>query len=51
MPFTKIRFGRNKGKYRSESGKIYTQDQMKLYYATDGFKKKPKFAKGKSNKA
>ena len=42
MPFTKIRSGKNKGKYRSPSGRIFTEKQVKLYYATEGFKKKPK---------
>lgn len=46
MPFKKI--GANK--YRSESGKIYTEAQVKLYYATDGFKKKPKVSLKKGNK-
>tara|TARA_R100000988_G_C3979578_1_gene156171 strand:+ start:121 stop:261 length:141 start_codon:yes stop_codon:yes gene_type:complete len=36
MPFTKI----GKNKYKSPSGKIFTEKQVKLYYATDGFKKK-----------
>jgi hypothetical protein len=35
MPFKKV----GKDKYKSPSGKIYTTDQVKLYYATDGFKK------------
>ena len=38
MPFKKI----GKNKYRSPSGKIYTEKQVKLYYATEGFTKKPK---------
>ena len=42
MPYTKINSGPNKGKYKSESGKIVTKDQMKAYYATNGFKSKPK---------
>tara|TARA_R110002020_G_scaffold184849_3_gene382140 strand:- start:690 stop:824 length:135 start_codon:yes stop_codon:yes gene_type:complete len=37
MPFKKS--GR---KYKSPSGKKYTKTQVKRYYATDGFKKKPK---------
>lgn len=36
MPFTKIP-GTNT--YKSTSGKKYTAKQVKLYYATDGFKK------------
>ncbi len=38
MPFTKTKGG----KYKSKSGRIFTKDQMKLYYATNGFKKRPK---------
>jgi len=38
MPFKKITHGKNKGKYRSESGKIYTKKQIKLYHLTKGFK-------------
>jgi Holliday junction resolvase-like predicted endonuclease len=41
-PFIKIKSGKNKGKYRSESGRVYTQAQMKLYYATEGFTKSSK---------
>jgi hypothetical protein len=37
MPFKKI--GPNK--YRSPSGKIYTARQVRAYYATQGFKRKP----------
>ena len=43
MPFTKVP-GTNK--YKSPSGKIWTEKQVKLYYATKGFKIKPKKAKG-----
>lgn len=35
MPFKKV--GRNKNV--SPSGKVFTDKQVKLYYATDGFKK------------
>lgn len=42
MPFTKIK-GTNK--YKSPSGKIFTEKQVKLYYATDGFKKSSKIYK------
>ena len=35
MPFKKV--GKNKNV--SPSGKIFTDAQVKLYYATDGFKK------------
>jgi len=38
MPFKKV--GRNK--YKSPSGKKYTGKQVRAYYATNGFKRKPK---------
>lgn len=40
MPFTKIVSGKDKGKYRSPSGRKFTKAQVKAYYATNGFKKK-----------
>ena len=40
MPFTKITSGKNKGKYRSPSGRVFTKKQVALYHATNGFKKK-----------
>jgi|TARA_R110000751_G_scaffold173181_1_gene279551 hypothetical protein len=36
MPFKKV----SKNKYTSPSGKKYSKKQVKMYYATDGFKKK-----------
>ena len=36
MPFKKIGKNRN----QSPSGRIFTDAQVRLYYATDGFKKK-----------
>lgn len=39
MPFNKIKSWKDKGKYRSESWKVYTEGQVKLYYATNWFKK------------
>ena len=36
MPFVKV--GPNK--YKSPSGRIYTEKQVQLYYATNGFKRK-----------
>jgi len=43
MPFKKIIRGKNKGNYRSkESGKIYTPRQLRAYFATKGFKRKPR---------
>lgn len=38
MPFVRL----PNGKYKSDSGKIYTYAQVKLYYATHGFKDKLK---------
>ncbi len=35
MPFKKV--GRNK--FESPTGRTFTNKQVKLYYATDGFKK------------
>jgi hypothetical protein len=37
-PFKKI----GKNKYKSPSGRKFTKKQVKLYYATDGFKKHKK---------
>ena len=42
MPFKKITSGKKKGKYRSPSGRIYTKKQVKAYYATKGWKRKPR---------
>jgi hypothetical protein len=42
MPFKKVTHGKNKGKFTSPSGKLWTLKQMRLYYATDKFKKKPR---------
>ncbi len=42
MPFKKISGGKNKGKFKSPSGRVFTGKQVKMYYATDGFTKKPK---------
>lgn len=38
MPFRKTA----KGKYKSPSGKTYTARQVRAYYATSGFKRKPR---------
>jgi hypothetical protein len=38
MPFDRI--GRNK--YRSPSGRVYTKKQVRAYYATGGFSRKPR---------
>lgn len=42
MPFKKITRGKKKGKYRSPSGRTFTAKQVRLYYATNGFKRKPR---------
>jgi hypothetical protein len=42
MPFTKVTKGKGKGKYRSPSGRLYTKKQVRAYYATDGWKRKPR---------
>ena len=33
MPFKKITKGKNKGKYKSPSGRVWTKVQMRAYYA------------------
>lgn len=33
MPFVKIKSGKNKGKYRSPSGRVWTKAAMRAYYA------------------
>ncbi len=43
MPFKKV----GKGKYKSPSGRTFTEKQVALYYATDGFKKQPKKSRGR----
>ncbi len=39
MPFKLIKSGKNKGKYRSPSGKIWTKKAMMAYYARNKNKK------------
>ena len=39
MPFKLIKSGKNKGKYRSPSGKVWTKKQMNAYYARNKKKK------------
>lgn len=41
MPFKKVA----PNKYKSPSGKAFTKKQVVAYYATDGFKTKPKTKK------
>ena len=38
MPFKKI----GRGKYKSPSGRSFTTKQVRAYYATGGFKRKPR---------
>ncbi len=39
MPFKKISTGKNKGNYKSPSGKVLKPSQVKAYYAKKGKKK------------
>ena len=41
MPFKKV----GRGRYKSPSGKTFTKKQVKAYYATKGFKRRPKTRK------
>ena len=36
MPFHKIKVGKNRGKYRSPSGRLFTPSQVRRYYARGG---------------
>jgi hypothetical protein len=36
MPFKKVTRGKNKGKYKGPTGKVFTFSQVKLYYANNG---------------
>lgn len=40
MPFVKIIRGKNRGKFRHK-GRVYTARQVRAYYASGGFKRKP----------
>jgi len=40
MPFKAIKTGKNKGKFRSPSGKVFSKKQVQKYYATGGTWKK-----------
>jgi len=40
MPFTKITKGKHKGLYKSPSGRVWTKEQVKAYYASKGKKKR-----------
>jgi hypothetical protein len=42
MPFTKIKRGKGRGKYRSPSGRIYSPKQVRAYYATSGWARQPR---------
>lgn len=39
MPFKKVLKGKDKGKFKSPSGKVFTKKQVEAYYATRGFEK------------
>jgi len=45
IPFKKVTHGRDKGKYRSARGKLYSMKQLKRYY-----KSKPKSKKQRGKK-
>ncbi len=36
MPFKKVTKGKDKGKYKSPSGKVFNKKQVDLYYAKGG---------------
>ena len=36
MPFTRIKSGPGRGKYKSPSGRVFTDKQVKFYYHTSG---------------
>jgi len=42
MPFKKITHGKNKGKYKSPKGRVYTKKQVSAYHASNGWKNKRK---------
>lgn len=48
MPFKKITSGKNKGKFKSPSGRVYTSSQVRYYNANNGFPKKKTNNKRKS---
>ena len=37
MPFRKIQRGKDKGKFRSPSGRVMTLEQVRAYYSKRGF--------------
>jgi hypothetical protein len=39
MPFTKITSGKNKGLFKSPSGRVWTKAQIRAYYAKNKKKK------------
>jgi len=47
MPFKRITSGKGRGKYRSPSGRVFTRKQVRLYYATGGFKRPVRARRGK----
>jgi len=47
MPFIEIKSGKNKGKFRSPSGRVFIKKQVGLYHKHDGFPKQAKKGKRK----
>jgi len=47
MPYKKITSGKNKGKYKSPSGKVMSSPQVKAYYAKKSNKSNKKPTKKK----
>lgn len=39
MPFSKIKTGKDKGKYKTPSGRVMSSKQIRAYHATKGFNK------------
>ncbi|MFH1321012.1 MAG: hypothetical protein ABII90_10215 [Bacteroidota bacterium] len=42
MPYTKIKSGTNKGKFKSPSGRVMSKEQVQAYYASKSSKKSGK---------
>jgi hypothetical protein len=47
MPFKKVSSGKNKGKYKSPSGRVFTKKQVRAYYASGGTFSKAKKSRKK----
>lgn len=48
MPFKPIKHGKNKGKYKTPGGRVYTARQVKAYHATQAWSKPVRKSKRKS---